>query len=297
MTVPRVWKAGWILGCRVHRAHCVGSCGRTVPSHRTEWFLVTSNRLTVGLPVSRNGQFSRQGKQVLDGVEQWIRWANERGGISLDDGQQRELELVYYDDGSQARATERLTRRLIQDDDVDVLLGPYSSRLTLAAAPVADAHETVLWNHSGATDALYRDGFQWLVSILAPASHYFHGLLNMVRQIDRSMSRVAVCWSSSGSFGTAVVSGATTRACESGFTVLEYPWEPRLSIATAIIDFLREADPHIVLAAGSFEDDVRLVEELNARDIPIKALGVVAAGISAFGEQLGGMADGVFGPS
>lgn len=259
---------------------------------------MTSTSLTVGLPVSQSGRFSRQGIQVLTGIKQWIRWANERGGVRVNDGQRVALELIHYDDESRPAVTERLTKRLLRDDKIDILLGPYASSLTLAAAPVADTHETVLWNHSGATDALYDEGFQWLVSILAPASRYFHGLLELIRQLDRSASRIALCWSRSGSFGEAVASGAKVRARDLDFAIAkEHPWEPPLDDTALLVDSLRDVEPDVVLSAGSFEDDVRLVRELVIHDIDIKAIGAVAAGISAFGEQLGETAHGVCGPS
>lgn len=255
------------------------------------------DQLSVGLPVSQSGQFSLQGEQVLAGIQHWIRWVNRRGGVTLDTGQQLPVELLQYDDESRPAAVERLTQRLIQDDEVDILLGPYSSRLTLAAAPVADAHETVLWNHSGATDALYDESFRWLVSSLASASSYFHGLLDLIHQIDRSASRIAVCWSKSGSFGAAVASGATSHARTAGFSVVtEHAWEPPLDPAS-LVDSVQDTDPDLVLAAGSFDDDIRFVRELVSRDSHTKAIGVVAAGISSFGERLGELAHGVFGPS
>lgn len=259
---------------------------------------MTPDHVTVGLSISQSGQFSRQGEQVLAGIKRWIDWTNDRGGIRFADGQQLPLELVQYNDESRPAAAERLTKRLIRDDEVDILLGPYSSRLTRAAAPVADAHEMVLWNHSGATDALYDDGSQWLVSVLAPASHYFHGLLDLMQEIDQAASQVAVCWSSSGSFGTAVATGATTHARTSGFTiVMEHAWEPPLDDATPVVDAIQDAEPDLVVAAGSFEDDVRFVRNVVTRHSRVKAIGVVAAGISAFGERLDETAHGVFGPS
>jgi branched-chain amino acid transport system substrate-binding protein len=248
---------------------------------------MTAERIRVGLPISQSGQFGLQGKQVLAGVKRWVQWVNERGGVTAADGQQLPVELIQYDDESHPTTAADLTRRLIQDNEVDILFGPYSSRLTLAATPVADANEVVLWNHSGATDALYDKEFHWLVSVLSPASRYFHGLLDMIQQIDQSASRVAIFWSSSGTFGHAVTSGAKRRARELGFTIVEeQSWEPPLNDAASILEPLREADPHLVLAAGSFDDDTFLVRELVTEDVRTKALGVVAAGISPFGEQL-----------
>ena len=259
---------------------------------------MTAERLRVGLPISLSGQFSLQGEQVLAGVKRWIQWTNNRGGVTAVNGQQLPVELIQYDDESHPTTAADLTRRLIQDDEIDILFGPYSSRLTLAAAPVADANEVVLWNHSGATDALYDEEFHWLVSVLSPASRYFHGLLDVIRLIDQSASRVAMFWSSSGTFGHAVTSGAKHRARERGYTIVEErSWEPPLNDAASLLEPLREANPHLVLAAGSFDDDTSLIQELIIEDIRTKALGVVAAGISAFGEQLGETAAGVFGPS
>lgn len=65
----------------------------------------------------------------------------------------------------------------------------------------------------------------------------------------------------------------------------------------SIYDSLREVNPRLILAAGSFDDDTHFVRELMARDIRPETIGAVAAGISAFGEQLGEAASGVFGPS
>lgn len=259
---------------------------------------MTADWLRIGLPVSQSGQFRLQGEQVLAGVERWIQWTNDRGGITVADGQQLPLELIEYDDESRPTATAERTHQLIRDDEVNILFGPYSSRLTRAAAPVADAHEMVLWNHSGATDALYHEGVQWLVSILSPAGRYFHGVLDLIRRIDPSASQVAVCWSKSGSFGHAVTSGAKRRARDRGFTIVtERSWEPPLDDAMSIIKTLQAVDPHLVLAAGSFDDDISFVQEFLAREINTKAIGVVAAGISAFGGQLNEGAAGVFGPS
>lgn len=258
---------------------------------------MTTDRLLVGLPVSVSGQFSRHGKQVLTGVKQWVRRVNAREGLRLGDGRRRVLELVHYDDESRSEVAARQTRRLLRDDGVDLLFGPYSSRLTRATAPVAGAHKTVLWNHSGATDTLYDAEHPWLVSVLAPARRYFHGVLDVLQQGSRSISRVGVCWSRSGSFGDAVASGATAHARDLNASVQERMWDPPLDDPASIVESLRAADPELVLVAGSFEDDTTLVRELVDHSGLSVAIGSVAAGISAFGNRLGDAAHGVFGPS
>ena len=100
--------------------------------------------LLVGMPVSLSGQFQAQGRQALTGLETWARDANK-------DSPGR-FSIVHYDDGSDKSKVKVVTRRLIVDDRVDILVGPYSSVLTSAAAEVSEEHGMLLWNQGGASD-------------------------------------------------------------------------------------------------------------------------------------------------
>jgi branched-chain amino acid transport system substrate-binding protein len=142
-----------------------------------------ANVISAGLPISLSGQYALQGRQCRAGLECYARWANEMGGIFLKDaGRALPLQLKVYDDGSDAVTARMLAERLIQEEGVDLLFGPYGSSLTLAVAAVAERHRRVLWNHSGASDALYAGASSWTVSVLTPASSYFCSLLDLIRR-------------------------------------------------------------------------------------------------------------------
>ncbi len=59
----------------------------------------------------------------------WAHDVNARGALLG-----REVEIVSYDDQSDPDTSARLYERLISDDKVDLLIGPYSSDVTLAPA-------------------------------------------------------------------------------------------------------------------------------------------------------------------
>ena len=253
----------------------------------------------VGLTASLSGQFSGQGVQALEGARAWAGDANAAGGIPLGRGGPRlAVQLVSYDDQSKPADARALTERLIVDDGVDLLLGPYSSSLAMAAAEVAEEHRRVLWNHGGASDGIYYRGFQWVVGILTPASRYLLGVVDLVKDLDPHASTMAVLHSSTGSFSAAVASGAEEHAHQRGFrTVFRAQFHSPATDFSDTLEALAREAPDLIIGVGRIEDDLLLARQLVARGQGARAIALVAPGIGQFGESLGPGAYGFMGPS
>ncbi len=73
-------------------------------------------------------------------------------------GEKRSVRLVWYDDRSQISFARKNVLRLLQEDQIDILLGPYSSSLTMAVVEVAEEHKKVLWNYGGSSDEIFSHG-------------------------------------------------------------------------------------------------------------------------------------------
>ena len=99
---------------------------------------MTHREIRVGLSASVSGTFQLQGQQALDGALLWQSHANTKGGICVNGGTPRYVRLIWYDDSSRVSRTCENVLRLIRNDHVDILLGPYSSSLTMAAQEVAE---------------------------------------------------------------------------------------------------------------------------------------------------------------
>lgn len=257
-----------------------------------------ASRLNVGMVASLTGPFQGQGRQALEGVAAWVRKANEAGGVYVGSHDTRlTVQLNYYDDQSSPRVARELTEKLVLVDQVDLLLGPYSSVLTLAVAPVAERFHRVLWNHGGASDHIYDQGFRWVVGILAPASSYFIGVIDTVNDRDPSASKVAILHSANGSFPQAVASGAESRALQRGFQPAFVGRYRSPAELPSLIRQLEEMEPDIILGVGRIEDDLLLAKHILHGRTGAKAIALVAAGIGQFKEDLGGEATGFLGPS
>ena len=165
--------------------------------------------ISVGMTAALTGRYSLPGRQALIGVQVWVEDTNRAGGIWVQDrGKRLPLRLLSYDDASEAQHCAVLTERLITEDQVDIVLGPYSSGLALSAAEVANRHQRVLWNHGGASEAIYTRGFAWVVGILSPPRTYFYSLLDCVWHTQPSARRVAIVHSTAGAFPRDVAAGA-----------------------------------------------------------------------------------------
>lgn len=255
--------------------------------------------IKVGIAVSLSGQFQVQGGQALAGVQAWADDVNTSGGIALQrSGPLCQVTVVHHDDGSEPDQVRRIARQLITQDRVDVLLGPYSSVLSLAAAEVAEDHEKVLWNQGGAADGIYQKGYRWVVGTLTPASEYLAGLLPLVRQADPEAMTLGIVRVYPGEFPKAV-SQPLERTCKAlGFklTLLrEYP--PSTVDLRNILEEVKGIRPDVLVAVGRIHNDLELARCLARRRPSLKAVAVVAAPIQQFREVLGEKAEGFLGPS
>ncbi len=252
-----------------------------------------------GISASLTGQFATQGQQALAGLSAWVDYVNGRGGLAVG-AEQRQVTLVSYDDGSTADTTRQVMERLIADDKVDLLFGPYSAGLTTAAAEVAEAHGRVVWNHGGAGDAHYARGFRKVISVLTPADQYLVGVSSLVRRANPDASKLVILRIDTGAFARLVARGAETAAHEMGFTtVLDLRYRPTQVNFTEIARHVAEQEPDLVVTVGRIRHDIGTARALarlpNRSNIGLAA--VIATPIAGFEELLGEAADGFVGPS
>jgi branched-chain amino acid transport system substrate-binding protein len=255
--------------------------------------------IRVGAVLSLSGAFAAQGNQARRGLILWVADVNAAGGLHVRDrGAPAPLDLRIYDDTSRSNPAAAWAEALIVAHRADLLVGPYSSVLTLAVAPVAERHRRVLWNHGGATDAITRRGFRFVVSLPSPASRYFAGILEMARALEPAARRIALVHGARGTFPRAVVAGAEAYACRHGLQILlKAPYPPTEAALASLAAEVVACRPDVVLGVGRTEADLAFARQLRAQGVGARLVGLVAAPAPSFAETLGPDADGFVGPS
>jgi len=254
--------------------------------------------IRIGLSVSLSGMYSRQGKQGLRGLELWVRDVNHAGGLLVPSwGQRVPLRLVVYDDLSRAESAKRNVEQLIGADRADVLFGPYSSGLTMAVAPLVAASDKLLWNHGGTSDALFRQGWRHLISVASPASDYFCALPSLLASHRPGLRRLSLLHDRRGTFAANVVSGLVESCTEREILLSPFPFESPLRLASDLVAEALAREPGGLVVVGRYQDDVEVVAACADSLRPPKFVAAVAAGLNAFGRELGPLAEGVVGAS
>jgi branched-chain amino acid transport system substrate-binding protein len=254
--------------------------------------------IRIGIAVALSGEYALLGRQVRAGVECYRDDINGAGGLRVcASAPRRPLELVVHDDRSDPRLCGEQVRALAEDPSIDLLLGPYGSGPTRAAARAAAAAGCVLWNHSGSAEGGGRAGARSVVNILSPAADYFGGVLELLRQSVPTRPRLALFSARTG-FAEEVAAGVIERTGVGDFApIVHHRYASGEDCFAELLAGLAADPPDCILGAGRIADDLNLARALARSRVAPRALALVVAGIDAFGQQSGIDAEGVIGPS
>lgn len=95
--------------------------------------LIAADPIRIGSVLSTTGAAAFLGDPELKTIQLYIEKVNAEGGVLG-----RKLELVNYDDGSEANKANGFTKRLIDDDKVDVIIGGTTTGSTMSMVPLVE---------------------------------------------------------------------------------------------------------------------------------------------------------------
>ncbi len=258
--------------------------------------------LKLGLSLSLSGRYAEMGGQALAALQLFVADQNAAGGVRLG-GRRFSLKLECHDDQSTPERCAAIYRALCFEQPVDIVFGPYASDLVRVAAPLVEQAGMVLVNHAGAADDLCQAGWRLMVSVPSPASDYFRSFARMLGTLKFWRKRVALV-SAPTPFARSVIEGFQAACAER--SVRRRGVRIRLKRVTAerdpetlgeILRQMRRGRINVLVSAGSFTEDVALMQAAGASALNLPVLACVAAGISRFAREMGAMAEGVVGPS
>ena len=137
----------------------------------TSFAKVVGDKIILGSAISLTGKYSSNGVHTQNGYNMAVDRINSMGGIKVG-GKTYKFEIIYYDDESNPKRAAQLAERLIKQDGVEYMLGPYSSGLTKAIAPVTEKYGVPMVEANGASRSLFTKGYKYLFAVLAPANLY-----------------------------------------------------------------------------------------------------------------------------
>ncbi len=247
--------------------------------------------IRIGATVSLSGRFSEPSTMVNDGYRLWEKQVNQQGGLIG-----RPVELVLYDDRSDPDTAYRRYQQLIHRDQVDLVLSPYGTPLTLQASQVSEARQMVMLACAASGRAIWNRGYRYVFGMYALADRYFIGMLDlMARQGHDTVSIIY----EDNPFNIDVADGAERWANRFGVAVvLKRSFSPGLGQLSALLNDAVEKNAAGLILSGYPPEGYHMLELMQAAGWRPKAMGITIAPTHPdFHRNAGPIAEGIFGPS
>jgi branched-chain amino acid transport system substrate-binding protein len=256
---------------------------------------LAADTIVFGAAISMTGKLAKEGEYTRDGYQFAIDKINEMGGVKVG-GKTYQLALKYYDDESKAERTAQLFEKLVNEDKVNFLLGPYGSSPTGTAAPIAERYGIPMVEANGAAESIFSKGYKFTFAILSPAKLYLRGVIDCVRAKDPSAKTVAILGENE-SFSKEVAAGAAEYAKEKGMEVVYNELYPsNTQDVSALLTAIKGKAPHVILGSGHLQDSLLIVKQAKDLNVSPRAMGFsVGPSSPEFRENLKANADYIFG--
>ena len=245
--------------------------------------------IKLGASLSLTGTYAALGQNQHRGYNLCAKHVNEKGGVLG-----RKIEFVLYDDQSQPATGVRVYEKLITQDKVDVVLGPYSSAITEAVANVNEKYKLPMVAPMASTTSIFKKGRKYIFMVQSAAEVYLEGLIDVA--VKRGLKTLALI-NEDTLFPKATVQGSIELAKKKGLQVVFVEAYPKGNTDfSAILTKIRAANPDVLGAATYFDDALAITRQMRELNVNPKMYGVTVGGdLPKFYEQLGKNAEFVYG--
>jgi branched-chain amino acid transport system substrate-binding protein len=227
--------------------------------------------IRIGASLSLTGTYAQPGSYQKEGYELCAEHLNAKGGMLG-----RKVEFVMYDDQSMPATAVRLYEKLITEDKVDAVMGPYSSPITEAVANVSEKYQKVLVSPLAATTSIFRKGRKYIFMVISPAEAYLEGLVDMAAK--RGLKTVAIV-NEDTLFTKASAVGVAEIAKQKGMQVVFQEAYPKGNTDfSALLVKMKAANPDVIAASTYFDDAVAITRQMKELNVNPKMYGVTVGG-------------------
>jgi branched-chain amino acid transport system substrate-binding protein len=252
--------------------------------------------ITFGTALSLTGGMATEGSLVKEGYDFYVKHINEKGGIKVGNKTYK-VAIKYYDDQSTAATSVQLYEKMINEDGIKLLLGPYSSGITFATSAVAEKYQVPMIAAHAATPAIYERGFKYIFATLTPLDQYTANTIKMAAAANPRAQRVALI-SENALFPKSSGEAAAQQAKAAGLEVVYNEIYPTgTKDFSAMLAAMKTKNPDLLLFAGYTGDATVVARQIAEVGIPLKMFAVsLGPTLPGFISALGPKAEGILEP-
>lgn len=236
--------------------------------------LAMCGEIHLGSAISLTGKYATNGIHAKNGYEYAIQKIKEAGGVNVD-GKCYNFKVTYYDDESKGDRGATLAERLISQDKVQYMLGPYSSGLTKAIAPVTEKYKIPMVEAEGASRSLFNKDYKYLFAVLSTSEQYLASAVTLAAEMAEkqgkkpSSVKVAVAVENDP-FSLDIRAGVLEDAKRYGMKAVIDEQLPRdLSDMSAILTKVKLLKPDLLIVSGHSKGAATAVRQIGEQNIKV----------------------------
>jgi branched-chain amino acid transport system substrate-binding protein len=225
--------------------------------------------LQIGAALSLTGALTNPGNQMKKGYDLWVEVVNEQGGIKVGDTTYM-IEIIYYDDQSDSTTATKLTEKLITEDGVEFIFGPFGSGITEATSAITEKYQVPMIAPLANADPVYARGFVYLFGILPPISMGPPDHLRLLSELPNPPNTVAII--TPDDLFPSIAAEAFQRIGEElGMEIVAFEKHPKdATDLSAVLAEIKAESPDVILTSGYFENYLAIVR--GAKELRINPL-------------------------
>ena len=263
---------------------------------------VEGDTIILGSAISLSGKYSTNGLHTQKGYDFAVERINEAGGVKVG-GKSYKLAIKYYDDESAANRATQLAERLIQQDGIEYMLGPYSTGMTKAVAPVTEKFKVPMVEAEGASRALFTQGYRYMFAVLSTSEYYLAPVLDLVAERAKSEGkkpsdlRIGMAFENDG-FSLDVRAGVVDIAKKHGMNiVIDDKLPADLSDMSATLTKFKALKPDILLVSGHSKGAATAARQIEEMKIEAPVISMTHCEAAKVQEKFPKAAEGVLCPT
>jgi len=243
------------------------------------WAKVEGDTITFGAAVSFTGKYSTNGKHTKNGYDLAVKRINEKGGVKVG-GKSYKIAVKYYDDESTPARSGQLADRLIKQDGIKFILGPYGSGPTKGMAPITEKYKIPMVEGNGASRSLFNKGYKYLFAVLTTSEQYLAESINLLAQQfkadgkDPKTAKVAIAVENDP-FSMDIRAGVVDDAKRWGMKIVIDDKLPKeLTDMTATLTKVKALRPDALIVSGHSKGAVLAVRQTAQMKVDVPMLAI-----------------------
>ncbi|HXZ92198.1 MAG TPA: amino acid ABC transporter substrate-binding protein [Burkholderiales bacterium] len=258
--------------------------------------------ITLGSAISISGKYSQEGKNASDGYNFAVKRINEMGGVKVG-GKTYKLEVKYYDDESTPARTAQLLERLINQDGIKFVLGPYGSGPTKAAAPVTEKYKIPMVEAEGASRSLFTQGYRYMFAALSTSDQYLSPVIDLAAELAQKSGKkpadlkIGMAFENDP-FSLDVRDGVVEEAKKHNMKIVVDDKMPRdLSDISATLTKIKALKPDIIVFSGHTKGATTATRQMKEMDVNAPVVAMTHCESAKLTTQFGAASEGILCPT